>query len=63
MWLLGSVGRFFLIFSSEMWLDTYVVTDNRDLANAYPLCYCISPSIYQVQFTGLHILPLTLYKI
>jgi hypothetical protein len=51
MWLLGCGGRFYLIFPSELWFDTYIWTDSRDLANGYLLCTYLSPSIYWMPLT------------
>jgi len=56
-------GEIFLILSSEMWFNKYIGIDSRGLANGYPLCTCVSPSIYYVPFTALHIHQVTLYKI
>jgi len=41
----------FFIIPSEMWFDTYIGTDGRDLANGYPLFTYISPLIDKVPFT------------
>jgi len=46
------VGRYFLIFPSEIWFDTYIGNDSRDLANVYLLCTYLTPSIYWVPFTA-----------
>jgi len=56
-------GYNLLIFPSLNCFDTYIGTDSRVSSNGYPLCTYLPPSIYGVPFTGLHIHPLTLYKI
>ena len=35
-------GENFLIFSSEIWFDTFIGTDSRDLVNGYLLCLCVN---------------------
>ena len=54
---------FIYIFSSKMLPHINMENDIIYFANGYTLCTYLPPSIHGVLFTGLHIHPLTLYKI